>query len=73
MFQYPLRIEPLVELNAKIDQILGISKFQYPLRIEPLVEPKYILIELPDLPSFSILCGSSLWWNSSYRNGWRMR
>jgi len=62
-FQYPRRIEPLVQLWIDDYTAQSTLQFQYPRRIEPLVQPPEPHSELQIIPRFSILVGSSLWCN----------
>jgi len=62
-FQYPRRIEPLVQPVAAAPRCSAGSWFQYPRRIEPLVQRTADVSGAGDAGCFSILVGSSLWCN----------
>jgi len=64
-FQYPRRIEPLVQRCSLAVLCHEHLMFQYPRRIEPLVQHLEEMVGLQKGQSFSILVGSSLWCNGS--------
>ena len=72
-FQYPRRIEPLVQQLPIPEQAGSLSKFQYPRRIEPLVQHDRKENVIRSFRSFSILVGSSLWCNRGSRPGSHFR